>query len=123
MIDSVLESNARPAYKKNILIFCMSKQSMQTLLNMWLTADELDNHVTIIDLLKERCNAGWNRYVLRRQYALRTQRQGEVLDNCLCDLRDLAQKYNFGDHSATPFHAMRTILPGMKYFTVVDGQG
>ncbi len=96
-IDSVLEANARPAYKKNVLLSCMSNQSLRTLLNKSLTADEMDNHGTIITWLKKRCNAGRNRHVFRRQFALRTQRQGEALDNWLCDLRDLAQKFNFGD--------------------------
>jgi len=91
-IDSALAEAQRPAYKRNIILSCLSKQTLQTLLNMGLTTAQLADVDTIIQNLKDRCNAGRNRHVFRRQFALRVQRPGEGIDNWLCDVRDLAQK-------------------------------
>ena len=91
-IDSTLAAADRPAYKRNILLSCLSKETLQTLLNMGLTTAEMENVATIIEKLKDRCNAGRNRHVFRRQFALRVQRPGEGIDNWLSDVRDLAKK-------------------------------
>ena len=91
----VLLQEQRAAYKRNILLSCLSKQSLQTLLNMGLTAAEMNNVEIIIQKLTDRSNSGRNRLVFRRLIVQRVQRQGEWVDNWLCDLGELAQKCNF----------------------------
>ena len=108
-IDSTLAAADRPAYKRNILLSCLSKETLQTLLNMGLTTAEMENVATIIKKLKGRCNAGRNRHVFRRQFALRVQRPGEGIDNWLCDVRDLAKKCSFLDDCCNKCEATRIL--------------
>ncbi|KAI9550940.1 hypothetical protein GHT06_000605 [Daphnia sinensis] len=91
-IDIVLDDDERPAYKTNILISCLSKETLQAVMSMGLTDAEMGNHETVIQKLRERCNAGRNRHVWRQHFALSKQRANEAADNWLCDLRDLARK-------------------------------
>jgi hypothetical protein len=86
-IDTVLDTPARPKYKLNTLLSCISKQTLQIVLTMGLTTAELEDHETVIKKMKERCNAGRNKHVWRQQFAGRKQRPGEAADNWLCDLR------------------------------------
>ncbi|KAI9550722.1 hypothetical protein GHT06_006517 [Daphnia sinensis] len=51
----------------------------------------MGNHETVIQKLRERCNAGLNRHVWRQHFALSKQRANEAADNWLCGLRDLAR--------------------------------
>ncbi|KAI9550725.1 hypothetical protein GHT06_006522 [Daphnia sinensis] len=90
-IDIVLDDDERPAYKTNILISCLSKETLQAVMSMGLTDAEMGNHETVIQKLRERCNAGLNRHVWRQHFALSKQRANEAADNWLCDLRDLAR--------------------------------
>ncbi|KAI9550284.1 hypothetical protein GHT06_004923 [Daphnia sinensis] len=62
---------------------------------MGLTDAEMGNHETVIQKLRESCNAGRNRYVWRQHFALSKQRANEAADNWLCDLRDLARMSEF----------------------------
>lgn len=50
----------------------------------------------IIKTLKERCNAGRNRHVWRKQFSARVQREHETIDDWLCDLRSISSKCEFG---------------------------
>ncbi len=94
-IDTALPEAQRPAYKTNTLLSCFSRQTLATVLNMGLTAQELANHTAIIAALRDRCNSGRNKHVWRHQFSARKQLQGEMVDNWLCELRDLAQKCEF----------------------------
>ena len=64
-------------------------------MSMGLTDAQLGNHETMIQKLRDRCNAGRNRHVWRQQFALSKQRANEAADNWLCDLRELARKCEF----------------------------
>ena len=94
-IDTVLDEDDRPAYKTNILLSCLTKETLQAVMSMGLTDAQLGDHETVIQKLRERCNAGRNRHVWRQQFALSKQRANEAADNWLCDLRELARKCEF----------------------------
>jgi hypothetical protein len=64
-IDTVLEEDDRPEYKKNTLLSCLSKETLQAVLTMGLDEDDLKNHEVIIQQLRDRCNAGRNRHAWR----------------------------------------------------------
>jgi hypothetical protein len=64
-------------------------------MSMGLTDAQLDNYKTVIEKLRDRCNAERNRHVWRQLFALSKQRANEVADNGLCDLRELAHKCEF----------------------------
>ena len=94
-IDTVLEKDDRPEYKTNILLSCLSKETLQAVLTMGLSDSELEDHEVIIEQLRDRCNAGRNRHVWRQQFAMKKQRANEAADNWLCELRELASKCEF----------------------------
>jgi hypothetical protein len=94
-IDTVLEADERPEYKTNVLLLCLSKETLQAVLSMGLDEDDLEDHEVIIQQLRDRCNAGRNRHVWRQQFAMKKQRANESADNWLCELRELASKCEF----------------------------
>ena len=94
-IETALPEPERPAYKRNILLSCLSKQTLATVINMGLSDEQMASHTEIIKKLRERCNAGRNKHVWRHQFAARKQRAGEPVDDWLCELRDLASKCEF----------------------------
>jgi hypothetical protein len=57
---------------------------------MGLTDAQLGNHETVIEKLRERCNAGRNRHVWPQQFALIKQRANEAAENWLCGLYPLS---------------------------------
>jgi hypothetical protein len=83
-IDTVLEKDDRPEYKTNILLSCLSKETLQAVLTMGLSDSQLEDHEVIIEQLRDRCNAGRNRHVWRQQFAMKKQRANEAADNWLC---------------------------------------
>ena len=77
------------------LISCLSKATLEVVLSSGLTEKELNSHVHVVALLRQRCSAGQSRYVLRRRFFARRQREGESVDDWLGSLRDLARKCEF----------------------------
>ncbi len=53
-IDSVLEDDERPAYKTNILLSCLSKETLQSVMSMGLTDAQMGDHEVVIQKLRER---------------------------------------------------------------------
>ena len=53
-------------------------------MSMGWTDAQLDNYKTVIEKLRDRCNAGRNRHVWRQQFALRKQQANEAAENGLC---------------------------------------
>lgn len=92
----MLDPTLRPAYKTNQLKSCLSTPTLQAVLSAGLTAAQLADHTAIINLLRTRCNAGRNRHVWRRQFALLAQLPHQSADNWLCSLRDISRKCDFG---------------------------
>ena len=95
-IDEALDVALRPAYKTNQLKSCLSTPTLQAVLSAGLTAAQLADHTSIINLLRTRCNAGRNRHVWRHQFALLAQLPNQTADNWLCSLRDISRKCDFG---------------------------
>lgn len=96
-IDTALDQADRPKYKANLLKSSMSKATLAAILSSGLSAAELIDPVAIIAKLRERCNAGRNHHVWRHTFALRKQRENELVDDWLCDLRDIARKCEFAN--------------------------
>ena len=101
-IETALPEPERPAYKKNILLSCLSKQTLASVINMGLSDEQMASHTEIIKKLRERRNAGRNKHVWRHQFAARKQRAGEPVDDWLCELRDLASKSTRAAQTASP---------------------
>ena len=90
---------------KGTFYFCLSSTSVYSYFlsievnstgrNVKLTDAKLGNHETVIEKLRERCNAGRNRHVWHQQFPLSKQRAYQAADNWLCDLRELARKCEF----------------------------
>jgi hypothetical protein len=76
-IDSVLEDDERPAYKTNNLLSCLSKETLQAVMFVGLTDTQMGDQEVVIQILRERCNAGRNRHIWRQQFALRKKRANE----------------------------------------------
>ncbi|KZR96021.1 Uncharacterized protein APZ42_009877, partial [Daphnia magna] len=119
-IDSVLEDDERPAYKTNILLSCLSKETLQAVMSMGLTDAQMGDHEVVIQKLRERCNAGRNRNVWRQQFALSKQRANEAADNWLCDLRDLARKCEFATDCCA--NCQPTRILGQVVYGVYDDE-
>ena len=94
-INTALPQADRKLYKAHTLLSCFSTATLQAVLSMGLTEDELRDDDAVIKKLKERCNAGRNSHVWRQKFAQCKQRENQAVDDWLCDLRDLARKCNF----------------------------
>jgi hypothetical protein len=92
-IDTALPKVDCVSYKANFLLSCLSKPILQAICTMGLSNVQLCDPDDIIDILRERWNAGRNCHVCRQQLALRIQLEKESLDSWVCELRDLAQIY------------------------------
>ena len=80
-IDTALPEAQRLAYKTNTLLSCFSRQTLATVLNIRLRAQEMANHTAIIAALRDRCNSGRNQHVWRHQFSAWKQLQRETVDN------------------------------------------
>ena len=94
-INTSLPVAERPKYKAQTLLSCLSNSTLQAILSMGYSEDDLSNHETIITRLKERCNAGRNCNVWRHKFATSKQRNNQAIDDWLCELHDLARKCDF----------------------------
>ena len=90
-----MEASARPSYKANIINSSLSRHTLTTLERSGLTEAQLDDLDAITEYLRARANAGRNCHVWRQRFGNRVQRPNEVLDDWLCDLRDIARKCEF----------------------------
>ena len=90
-----MEASARPSYKANIIKSCLSRHTLTTLERTGLTEAQLDDLDAKTEYLRARANAGRNCHVWRQRFGNRVQRPNEVLDDWLCDLRDIARKCKF----------------------------
>ena len=116
-INTGLPENERPRYKANILKSCLSKSTLTALLTSGMSADNLNNPEEIIKKLRERCNSGRNRHVWRQQFASRQQREGETIDDWLCDLRSLSSKCEFQEDccaACEPTRILGQIVYGVR---------
>ena len=94
-IDIGVEVSARPSYKANIIKSCLSRHTLTALKRSGLTEAQLDDPDAITEYLRARANAGRNCHVWRQRFGNRVQRPNEVLDDWLCDLRNVARKCEF----------------------------
>lgn len=94
-IDTALDAAERAEYKTQMLKSCLSVRTLQMVLSMGLTANELASAPAIIAKLKDRCNAGRNHHVWRQQFATSKQRPDQAVDDWLCEIRELATKCCF----------------------------
>lgn len=78
-IHTSLPQLDRPEYTATMLLSCLSKSTLKTVLTMGLAPAELKDAYIVIQKLQERCNAGSNRHVWRQQFATRLQRKSEQL--------------------------------------------
>jgi hypothetical protein len=62
---------------------------------MGLTDAQLDDHKVVIGHLRSRCNAVRNHHVWRQQFSAKKQGAQQAADDWLCELRDLARKFEF----------------------------
>ena len=119
-IDTVLDEDNRLAYKRNILLSCLSKDTLQAVMSMGLTDAQLGNHETMIQKLRDRCNARRNRHVSRQQFALSKQRANEAADNLLCDLHEIARNCEFAVDCCA--HCQPTRILGKLVYGVYDDE-
>ena len=96
-INEALDAGRRPQYTADVLLSCFSPTTLQTVLSMGLTEDELKNHETILKKLKERCKSGRNQHVWRHEFNNKRQLPNQSFDDYLCELRDIAAKCAYKD--------------------------
>ena len=80
-IIEALDAGRRPQYTADVLLSCFSPTTLQTVLSMGLTEDELKNHETILKKLKERCKSGRNQHVWRHEFNNKRQLPNQSFDD------------------------------------------
>lgn len=94
-IDALAERH-QGRKKTNLLLSSLSPGAFQTLMSMGLTQAEMEDYNTVLNKIKEQCNAGLNSYVWQHSFRLHTS-----VSTIGCDLHDLALKCKFNDQTST----------------------
>ena len=82
-ITTALPLADQPKYLAIILRSCLSKPTLQFILNLGLTQSRVQSPTAKIDKLREHCNAGRNRHIWRLQFASMKQWENQSVDKWL----------------------------------------
>ena len=88
-------SNASAETKVQVLILCLSRETLAVVNNLGLTEEQKQDADAIITVIKHHIDGQLNESVERHNLRRRTQQPGESFDDFLVTLHELAKTYNY----------------------------
>ena len=107
-------SEEPPTKQVQALQLCFSRETLNIVENLGLTAEQKRDQALIIAALKQYVEGRVNETIERRNFRQRSQQVGEAFDDFLVSLRDLAKTCNFCNNECLQKAICDQIIEGLQ---------